>query len=83
MASPITQDDILEAIRLALQFSPETGDGLTVPELAVKMSPPLGEQTVRRGIKRLLAEGGMETCRVRRRRMDGVMTWVSAYRLIA
>lgn len=81
MASPITQDGILDAIRLALQSTPELSDGMTALELAARMNPPLSAEMARKAIKRLLGDGTMEICRVHRMRMDGVMTRIGAYRM--
>lgn len=80
MATRVSTDDILEAIRLALQSNPETGDGMTVLEIAAAMNPPVGEQKARKAVKRLLKEGTMENCRVHRPRMDGIITACSGYR---
>jgi hypothetical protein len=75
---------ILDAIRSALNDVPG-GDGVTVPELTDMMAHrddgPMSEESVRKGVKRLLAEGLMEPCRLRRKRMDGILTVCSGYRM--
>jgi hypothetical protein len=70
---------ILDAIRTALQDHP-SGEGMTTRELAAAMNPPISVELTKLAVRRLIADGTMEPCRVRRERMDGMMTVCSAYR---
>lgn len=79
----ITQDELLEALRNAMQTQEEgSGEtGMTVNELCEKLQK--GSEHVRRGIKSLIAAGKCEVVRVQRMDMTNRMVWVPGYRFKA
>ncbi len=76
----ITRDDIVEALRNAMQEVGPGEEGMTVAELREKMGK--GEEVVRRCIKALLAQGKAKVVTVRRTDMAGRITSVPGYRLL-
>lgn len=73
-----TQNDLLDALRAALG-TPEYGEGQTAPEIATILG--VHSNKARDAIKRLLADGSMETVSVRRTKMNGHPTTIVGYRL--
>lgn len=74
----ITQDELLEALRHALQTSGPGEPGVTVTELRDKLGK--GEDVVRRRLKEMIAAGKCEVVRVRRQDMAGRDMLVPGYR---
>ena len=73
----ITESELLQQVRDALVFT-ETEDGaMSVLQLAsaLDMSP----NAVRTRLRKLLEEGVVETVRVRRKKMNGVVSPMIAY----
>lgn len=73
----ITESELLQQVRDALVFT-ETEDGaMSVLQLAsaLDMSP----NSVRTRLRKLLEEGVVETVRVRRKKMNGVVSPMIAY----
>lgn len=75
----VTTDEILDAIRAAEGLQSVSGTGATGPEIAIALG--VSALTARRKIKKLLAEGRMDTVDLHRVRMDGRPTRVIGYRL--
>lgn len=76
---PVTQNDLLTAIRDAMTRPAELGDGFTGPELATASGKTIA--TVREAIRQLIVAGTVEPTRVRRQRMTGVWANEPGYRL--
>lgn len=73
----ITESELLQQVRDALDFT-ETEDGaMSVPQLAEALS--ISQNAVRNRLRKLLEEGIIETVRVRRRKMNGVVSPQIAY----
>lgn len=77
----ITESEILEAIAAAIGSSPQSAEGMTGPELAVKMG--VAPTTVRDYLRKMIAGGRMEPCRVQRKCLDGRVRHTPAYRMKA
>jgi predicted transcriptional regulator len=75
----ITQNELLEAIRAAMETAPDGTEGFTVGEIAEAIGRP--HETARNVIKGMLKNGTAEVVKIRRTRMDGAPTTVSGYRL--
>ena len=74
----VTQDDLLDALRKALG-TPEYGEGQTAPEIADILG--VHHIKARDAIRKMLADGTMETVSVRRQKMNGLWTTIIGYRL--
>jgi predicted ArsR family transcriptional regulator len=73
----ITESELLQQVRDALDFT-ETEDGaMSVPQLAEALD--ISQNTVRIRLRKLLEEGVIETVRVRRKKMNGVVSPQIAY----
>jgi hypothetical protein len=76
----ITEAELLEELRAALG-DPGPDDAYTSAEIAELLACSV--ETARTRIKPLILAGRMSPVKVQRRRMDGQMQRVSAYRLAA
>ncbi len=74
-----TESELLSALREAAK-RPETADGSTTKELAVKLG--VSVDAVRKLIEKLSAEGAVRPVRVPRRAITGEMRGVWAYQLV-
>ena len=73
----ITESELLEQVRDALVFT-ETEDGaMSVLQLADALD--ISPNAVRTRLRKLLEEGIVETVRVRRKKMNGVVSPMIAY----
>ncbi len=73
----ITESELLEQVRDALVFT-ETEDGaMSVLQLADALD--ISPKAVRSRLRKLLEEGVVETVRVRRKKMNGVVSPMIAY----
>ena len=73
----ITESELLEQVRDALVFT-ETEDGaMSVLQLAAALD--ISPKAVRSRLRKLLEEGVVETVRVRRKKMNGVVSPMIAY----
>ena len=73
----ITESELLEQVRDALVFT-ETEDGaMSVLQLADALD--ISPNAVRTRLRKLLEEGVVETVRVRRKKMNGVVSPMIAY----
>ena len=73
----ITESELLQQVRDALVFT-ETEDGaMSVLQLASALDMSPG--AVRTRLRKLLEEGVVETVRVRRKKMNGVVSPMIAY----
>jgi len=81
MDSSVTEAQLIEEVRAAFASAnagPE--DGMTTGELADAMGT--SPEKVRRALPGLIKSGKAEVCRVQRPRWDGILTTVSAIRLL-
>lgn len=76
----ISQDELLEALRNAMQDGGSGEEGMTVSELREKMGQ--SDEKVRRNLKALLAQGKAKVVSVRRTDMAGRTMSVPGYRLV-
>jgi len=73
----ITESELLQQVRDALVFT-ETEDGaMSVLQLADALD--ISPNAVRTRLRKLLEEGVVETVRVRRKKMNGVVSPMIAY----
>lgn len=72
-----TEHDLLAAIRAAVNTGPD--DARTCTEWADAMD--VSAITMRKRILILLQSGHMEHVRVKRTRINGVLSWIDAYRV--
>lgn len=78
--TPVTEADILDAIRAAIEKHRNGGEpGVTTNEYAEARG--IGVLKARAEIRTLLVTGEAVVVQVRRRRMDGLDTLVPGYRL--
>lgn len=73
----ITTDDLLDALRAALELPGETAP--TVLDLTATMG--CGEARVRKALKALAHQGRLETVRVRSTSITGAAIFVPGYRI--
>lgn len=76
---PITQNEILDALRAALAPAGALGDGATVVELC--KTTRRSSLAVRKALRAMLEAGTAEVVKVLRPRMDLVVTPVTGYKL--
>lgn len=73
----ITESELLQQVRDALDFT-ETEDGaMSVLQLADALN--ISPEAVRHRLRKLMEEGTIETVRVKRRKMNGVVSPQIAY----
>lgn len=69
---------LIEAVLEALEAD-DDAIGITARELAREVNVSI--DVIREALRQIRAEGGLQVVKVRRRRIDGIVTWVPAYRL--
>ena len=74
----ITKDELLDALRAAMEQRPAGEEGLTVKELCDTLRK--AEEPVRKRLKALIAAGKCEVVRVRRMDMAGRDMLIPGYR---
>lgn len=76
----MTQNELLEALRVAAEAQDEQGDGaMTMRELRAALN--YGDDRLRAMLHRLKADGLVEVVRVQRRTLDDRLNLTPAYRL--
>lgn len=75
----VTQNDLLEALRQALERAPDNSGALTCLEIARETGWDI--KSARERIRAMIHDGRAECIRVSRKRIDGVMQMTPAYRL--
>ena len=76
----VTEQQLLEEVRKALEVFESEDDAMTTNELAASLD--MNREVIRRKIPDMLASGQFEACRVYRKRWDGILTKVSAIRAV-
>lgn len=77
----ITADEILDALKQAMQPAPGAPGEFSAKELREKMD--WGEERARKAMGRLIADGVIACAgKAHRPSMDGITRWVPVYRLV-
>lgn len=80
MATEITEVELLEALRTALEQGDEGTQGLTTEEIAVALGSR--QEAVRVMLRPLVRAGSIMPARAKRRSIDGSMRPVPVYRFV-